>query len=497
MRKPETDSGDNVQMEKKFVIAIDENETRIALLNGGEMDNLFIEQQGEERIAGSIYKGEVRKVLPGMEAAFVDIGLEKDGFLYVSDVVEEIDGDLDERFAPGSIESRLKKGQKILVQVLREPVGTKGVRLSSNISLPGRYLVLMPTVAHLGVSRKITSDPERKRLRSILQEIAPSGKGFIVRTAGEGKGKREFKSDIRYLLRTWAKIEKSNRVARAPKLLHEELDVLQRVVRDILDQDISEIIIDDRRGWARVRKFVRSLCPDLRVKIEFYRGKEPLFEAYPIEKAIDTALSREVRLKSGGYIVIEQTEALVSIDVNTGRFTGKGNLERTVLKTNLEAAGEIAKQLRLRDMGGIIIIDFIDMELEQNQKKVVRRLEESVENDRAKTTILQLTELGLVEMTRQRVRRSLSRTLYDTCPYCRGSGLVKSAITTSIKVQRRLKEICQVSRERSIVVKVHTSVAERLLGEDRKKLSRLERQFRKQIVIEGNPTFHIEEIQFP
>lgn len=494
MTKAEAKSGD---MEKKLLISIDENQTRIALLDGGKLDNLFIEQQGEERIAGSIYKGEVRKVLPGMQAAFVDIGLEKDGFLSVSDVVEGIDEGLDERFSSGSIESRLKKGQKILVQVLREPIGTKGARLSSYISLPGRYLVLMPTVAHLGVSRKIGNDTERKRLRSILHEIAPSGKGFIVRTAGEGKGKREFRSDIRYLLRTWAKVERSGRKVRAPKLVHEELDVLQRVVRDILDQDVSGIMIDHRQGWARLRKFVRSLCPDLRVEIEFYKEKEPLFEVYEIEKEIDTALSREVRLKSGGCIVIEQTEALVSIDVNTGRFTGKVNLESTALKTNLEAASEIARQLRLRDMGGIIIIDFIDMESGQNQKKVVRRLEESVKNDRAKTTILELTELGLVEMTRQRVRRSLSRTLYEACPYCKGSGSVKSVTATSIKVQRKLKQICQVSRERSIVVKVHTRVAERLLGEDRRKLSRLERQFRRRFVIEGNPTFHIEEIQFP
>lgn len=484
-------------MEKKIIISIDENETRIALLDDGKLEDLFIEQHGEERVAGSIYKGEVRKVLPGMESAFVDIGLVKDGFLYVSHVVEGIDEDLDERFPSGSIESMLKEGQKILVQVLREPIGTKGARLSSYVSLPGRYLVLMPTVAHLGVSRKIENDAERKRLRSILREIAPPGKGLIVRTAGEGKGKKEFKSDIKYLLRTWAHIERLSRRVRAPKLVHEELDVLQRMVRDILNQDISRIIVDDRLGWARLRKFVRSLCPGLPVVIEFYKGRKPLFETYAVEKEIDAVLSRMVRLKSGGSIIIDQTEALVSIDINTGKFTGKINLEQTALKTNLEAASEIARQLRLRDMGGIIIIDFIDMKSGGNQRKVVRMLEESVKNDRAKTTILQVTELGLVEMTRQRVRRSLSKTFYETCPYCRGSGLVKSAITTSIKVQRRLKEICQVSRERTISVKVHTRVAERLLGEDRGKLARLERKFRRKFIIEEDPAFHIEEVQFP
>lgn len=484
-------------MEKKILISVDMNETRIALVEGGKLEDLLIERQGEERMAGSIYKGVVRKVLPGMQAAFVDIGLGKDGFLYVSKVTEGVDEDVDERFPSGSIEALLKQGQELLVEVLREPIGTKGARLSSYVSLPGRYLVLMPTVAHFGVSRKITDEVERRRLKDLLRKIAPPGKGFIVRTAGEGKGEREFRSDVKYLLRTWSGIEKSSRRVAAPKVVHEEMDAVHRVVRDVLNPDIGKIVVDAKPEWSRLKRFVRTLCPDLPVDVELYRDSKPLFEAYGVEDEIDMALSREVNLKSGGYIVIEQTEAMVSIDVNTGRFTGKSKFEETILITNLEAAGEVARQLRLRDMGGIVIIDFIDMGSSRNQKKVLRKLEGCMKRDRAKTTILELSDLGLVEMTRQRVRRSLSTTFYEACPYCKGSGWVRSVITTSINVQRRLGQLCRVSRERQIGVRVNPKVADYLLGEDRGKIALLERRFRKKLLIEGDPSLHIEEVFFP
>ncbi len=483
--------------EKKILISVDENETRIALIESGNLEDLIVERKDEHRIAGSIYKGVVKKVLPGMQSAFIDIGLERDGFLYVSQVTEGIDEDVDEKLPAGSIENKLKQGQEILVQVLREPIGTKGSRLSSYVSLPGRYLVLMPSVAHFGVSRKITDEAERKRLKELLRAAAPSGKGLIVRTAGEGRGERDFRADVKYLMRVWSRIEKLSRRAAAPKLVYEELDAASRVVRDMLGPEVSKIVVDSKQQWAMLRKFVRILCPDLPVKVELYSSEEPLFEDCGVEKEIDNALSRNVPLKSGGYLVIEQTEAMVSIDVNTGRYKGKRNFEDTVLKTNLEAACEVARQLRLRHMGGIIIIDFIDMETLGSQKKVIRKLEECVKRDKAKTTILELSDLGVVEMTRQRVRKSLSSTLYEVCPYCKGSGMVKSVITTSINVQRKLKRLCRISGERQIRVKVHTEVAGRLLNEDRAKIVRLERQFRKKLLIESDPSLHVEEVLFP
>lgn len=479
------------------LISVDGAESRVAILNRKKLEALFIERSGKLRAAGSIYKGKVEKLLPGMEAAFVDIGLEKDGFLCVSDIADSVDEEMDERLLRrGSIKSMLKEGQEILVQVLKEPIGTKGARLSSYISLPGRSLVLMPGVDHIGVSRKISDEGERKRLKTLLRKIAPSGEGFIVRTAGEGKGEREFKSDIRYLMRTWQAVERRNKRVKAPKLVYEELDVVRRVVRDVLNADIKKIIIDDRAEYNRVTKFVRSLCPDLPFVIELYKGAGDLFETYGVEKEIDRVLSREVSLKSGGYIIIEETQALVSIDVNTGRFTGKDSLEQTVLKTNLEAADEIARQLRLRGLGGIIIIDFIDMKSEGNQKKLLKRLENAVKPDRAKTSILQLSELGLVEMTRQRIRRSLSGTFFEKCPCCAGTGFVKSVDTISIRVQRKLEKICQSSKEKSIMVKVHAKVAERLLNEDRGKITSIGRRFRKRISVETAPDADIEEIQF-
>ena len=481
--------------EKKILISVDENETRIALIESGNLEDFLVERKDEHRIAGSIYKGVVKKVLPGMQSAFIDIGLGRDGFLYVSQVTEGID--VDEKLPVGSIESKLKEGQEILVQVLREPIGTKGARLSSYVSLPGRYLVLMPSVVHLGVSRKITGEDERKRLKELLRTVAPPGKGLIVRTAGESRGERDFRADVKYLMRVWSRIEKLSRRAAAPMLVHEELDAASRVVRDMLEQEVNKIVIDAKQQWARLKKFVRILCPDLPVKVELYRGEEPLFEAYDVEKEIENALSRHVTLKSGGYLVIEQTEAMVSIDVNTGRYKGKKNFEDTILKTNLEAASEVARQLRLRDMGGIVIIDFIDMESPGNRKKVLRKLEECVKRDKAKTTILELSDLGLVEMTRQRVRKSLSSTLYEICPYCKGSGMVRSVITTSINVQRKLKRLCRITEEKQIRVKVHTEVAGRLLNEDRTKIVRLERQFRKKLLIESDPSLHIEEVIFP
>jgi ribonuclease G len=486
-----------LNMEKEIYISVDENETRAAVLSDGLMEDLFIERQNEGRIAGSIYKGVVKKVLPGMEAAFVDIGLERDGFLYVSEIIDDIDEEIENKdFKPGTIQSKLRKGQEILVQVLREPIGTKGARLTSYISLPGRYTVMMPTVSHLGISRKIKSDKERRRLKGIIKNIAPAGKGFVVRTAGEDKEERAFVSDVRYQGRLWAKIQRLSSKAKAPKLINEELDILHRIVRDMLTDDFKKIMIDEKKSWGKFRRFVKALAPEFLPKVRLFSRHEPMFEHFGIETQIQEALSRVVSLKSGGYVVIEQTEALVSIDVNTGRYTGKRNLEDTVFKTNMEAALEIARQLRLRDMGGIIIIDFIDMGLGGNQRKVVKALEDAVKNDRSRTTILQINELGLVEMTRQRTRRSLSRTLFEICPYCKNSGYIKSVLTMRIEVIRKIRDLCFNSKERSLTAHVNPKVAEALMKEDIGTIKRLRRRFRKNIIIEPDPELKQHETRY-
>ncbi len=500
-------------MYKEVVISVDESEVRVALLEDKVLQEFFVERKGRRGIASNIYKGRVGSILPGMEAAFVDIGLEKSGFLYVSDVAKEVDA-FEEMVAtygekeapklksgrrahpPLSIEDILKKGQEILVQVVKEPMGTKGARISSHISLPGRFLVLMPTVEHIGVSRRITDEKERERLRKLLKKLRPVGMGFILRTAGEGKGKREFLADIRYLTHLWRRIEKIARRCRAPKLIHQELGLICRVARDFFYSDINRVVIDSKEEGVTLKRFLRTFLPDLRPRVETYRGEEPLFISYGLEKEIEAALESKVWLKSGGNLVIEEGTAGTTVDVNTGRYVGRASLEGTALRINLEAASAIARQLRLRDLGGIIIIDFIDMELQKNRKKILRRLEEALKRDRSKTEILQYSPLGLVEMTRQRIRENLSRTLCQPCPYCQGRGLVKSVVTISIDAQRRLRRLCSRSAEKEIVLRAHPQVAMHLLNEAKESIFKLQRQFRKQVVIREDRDLHLEEVKF-
>lgn len=500
-------------MYKEILISADENEVRIALLEDGVLEEFFVERREERGIAGNIYKGRAESILPGMEAAFVDIGLEKSGFLYVSDVTKEVDlfeemvGTYGEEKAtklksgkeanlPLSIEDMLKKGQEILVQVVKEPMGTKGARISSHISLPGRFLVLMPTVEHIGVSRRITDEKERQRLRGLLQRIGPAGMGFIVRTAGEGGGRREFASDIRYLTHLWRRIEKIARRCRAPKLIHEELGLICRVARDFIYSDINRVIIDSKEEGAVLKRFLRTFLPDLRPRVEIYKGEEPLFISRGLEKGIKAALKSKVWLKSGGNLVIEEGTAAITIDVNTGRYVGRESLEGTALRINLEAASEIARQLRLRDLGGIIIIDFIDMELAKNRKKVLRRLKEALKRDRSKTEVLQYSPLGVVEMTRQRIRENLSRTLCQPCPYCQGRGSVKSVVTVSIEAQRKLRRLVSRSAEKEIILRAHPQVASHLLSEAKESVSKLEKQLGKRVVIKEDRSLHLEEVKF-
>src|SRR5512136_2460011 len=495
-----------------LVINTAAHETRIALIENGTIAELYIERSRVKGIVGNIYKGKVIRVLPGMQAAFVDIGLEKAAFLYVADVFEAIeefesfmdgngkkeeptegDGPMFHPIHP--IEELLQEGQELLVQVSKEPIGTKGARITSHISLPGRHLVFMPTVDHVGVSRRIENEIERERLKEIVERTKISSAGFIIRTVSEGKSEEDLLADMQYLTMLWDEIVKKNEKAHAPSLIHSDLDVTQKVVRDILAEDVDRIVVDSKPEYDKIVHFITTFMPKIKYSIEFYEENEPIFDHFGLEVEISRALGRKVWLKSGGYIIIEQTEALTAIDVNTGRYVGKHNLEDTILKTNLEAVKEIAYQLRLRNIGGIIIIDFIDMEKEVNRDKVFNALEEALKSDKSKTNILKMSELGLVEMTRKRVRESLGRMLCEPCPYCEGRGYVKSKLTVCHEIFRELQREMLDIRGTKAMLTVHPQVADLLYDEERRGLEELEKRFKKRITVRAKPGFHQEQFE--
>lgn len=494
---------------KEFIINVTDQETRIALLEDKRLAELIIERQESRSLVGNVYKGRVDSIVPGIQAAFIDIGFEKNGFLYVSDIAgTEGTGDfvLEEgavakpktrrrRAKELSIEKLLKKDQFIMVQVSKDRLGTKGVRLTNFVTLPGRYMVLMPTVKQLGVSRKIESDKERDRLKRILQQIQPKGIGLITRTAGEGKTKVELDADIHYLSKLWEKTKSRMESMKGPVLLHEDLSPVLRVVRDSFTADVDKMVVDSEAEYSRILNFLDSFAPSLKKRCRLYRGKQPVFDKYGIEAEIEKALNRKVQLKSGGHICIDPTEALVAIDVNTGKFTGKTRLEETVFKTNLEAADEIARQVRLRDMGGIIVIDFIDMEFEKNRRELIKKLKEALKADRAKTTVSEVSELGMIEMTRKRVKHNLIKALSQPCPYCEGSGMVRSVTTRTFDTLRQLESLFCKSKEKSIILQVHPDVARRLRTENQESLDELAKRFDREITIESVSDFHIHDIK--
>ncbi len=493
-------------MKREILIGMDANEKQVAILEDGRLEEFYIERTAENRMYGNIYKGVVKSVIPGMGASFVDLGTKKDGFLYVSDALKspmDLDAEFDEeaesedkrRSKHKTIDQVLKVGQEVIVQVVKEPIGNKGPRLTTHFSIPARFLVMMPGDSKFGVSRRIEDRKERERIRTILRSMEiPKGVGFIVRTAGEGKTAKEFSRDMRYLIRSWKKIHGSIAHKRAPSLIHQELDLVERTIRDHLTEDTERIVIAHKDIFRKVQRFLQLYLPGQKINIEHYTSRAGMFEKFNIEKEIEKTFQKNVPLKSGGYIVIEQTEALVAIDVNTGKFTGHRNLEDTVYKTNIEACLEVARQLRLRDVGGIIIIDFIDMERYENRRSLFHTFKEAVRKDRAKTNILQMSELGLVEMTRQRIRPSLESAVYDSCPYCEGKGMVKSKTTMGIQTVREIRKALDHSRGRMINVYVHPGVAERLMHQDRKAIQNLEREFRSRIFIFSEPSLHVEEI---
>ncbi|MBN1283447.1 MAG: Rne/Rng family ribonuclease [Proteobacteria bacterium] len=498
-------------MPNELIINVTLGETRVARLENGVVTELTIERKREEGVVGNIYKGRIARVMPGMQAAFVDIGLDRTAFLHASDVVKDLAG-YDEEGAelPSSladvelpakaprgrhrkIEDIIKDGQEILVQVEKEPLGSKGARVTSHVSLPGRFLVYMPTINHVGVSRRIGDHEERTRLRSMIHKLRKGTGGFIVRTVSSGVADREFADDIGYLTKTWEEIEQAASKAKAPSLVHAELDVISRVVRDLFTPDIDRVVVDSPDAHERICEFVGSFMPKGESAVELYRGAEPIFDAFGIEIEITRALGHKVWLKSGGYIIIEQTEALTAIDVNTGRFVGRRNVDDTILKTNLEAVKEIVYQLRLRGIGGIIIIDFIDMERAADRQKVQNALKEALKGDRARTTISKISDLGLVEMTRKRTREDLRRQLTNTCPYCEGKGCLKSPITVCYEIFREISREAPELKSKQILVCCHPSVADVLYDEERAYLEQLEERFGRRIQIKSVAEYHVEQ----
>ncbi|AHI07329.1 ribonuclease G [Bdellovibrio bacteriovorus W] len=505
-------------MSAEILINVRPQETRVAYVDKGILADLKIERKTSPTLVGSIHRGTVIRVLPGMQAAFVDIGMEKAAFLYVGDIREDVDDNflsdvdtdepLNDSHDDGKLHSNhhsqnktpiqdlLKEGQSILVQVAKDPLGTKGARLTTHLSLPGRFVVFLPTVRHLGISRRIEDEPERERLRQLVHKINPSG-GVIVRTAGEGASEELLKADIEYLDRMSKDIFKSYEKRKTPGNLHTELDVELRALRDLMSEDVTSVWVDDVEIHKKVVKFVSQFMPKYKQNIVYYEERKPLFDLYDIDIEISRSMERKIWLKSGGYIVIDEAEALVVIDVNTGKFVGKKDLEDTILKTNLEAVRETAHQLRIRNCGGIIIIDFIDMEKESHREKVLETLAEELQRDTARTNIVSMSQLGLVEMTRKRIRPSLIKTLCEPCDYCDGKGYIKRRSTVANEMFRELERDADmlINKKTNIVVHCHGDVVDWIYEAEGETLEALEAKLGRSVAFKIEPNYHIEQYE--
>lgn len=484
----------------EIVVNATAQETRVALLEHGTTAEIWIERQEDHGLVGNIYCGRVTKIFPGMQAAFVDIGLKKAGFLYVSDILpgvpeaeqpEEtpdiaLQGGTRPFIALPPIDTLLHEGQELLVQVTKEPLGNKGCRLAAALTLAGRYLVLMPGVEHIGVSRRITSENERERLRQCVKPLLPAGMGCIIRTLSDSVEADALAADLRFLMALWQHLQHTAQASLAPSLVYQEFDLVLRTIRDLLSDDVERLVIDDPQTYERALAFVRSVyIPALASRIEFYQGSQPIFDLFGIERDIERALQRKVWLKSGGYITIDSTEALVAIDVNTGRFVGSRDPADTILRTNLEAAEEIVHQLRLRNLGGLIIIDFIDMEIDEHKERVFSVLESLLKYDRAHTKILQISEFGLVEMTRKRTRPSLEHVLCVPCPLCRGTGIVESGATMYAKVMREVQRLLSAAPHTTrLLISVSVTAAE--MVQQAAQATAIEQELQVSFVIKGD-----------
>ncbi len=485
-------------MSKEIVISVEPWETRVALLEEGQLVEIHYERPVTQRTVGSIYKGKVENVLPGMQAAFVNLGLERNAFLYVADVTRRDEEGEEIPVSPrrASIKDLLRPGQEVMVQVTKEAMGTKGARVTTHVTLPGRYLVLMPTVDYVGVSRRIADDRERDRLRKLAETLRPRGMGVIVRTVAEGHEEADLKADLELLTRLWGKIRARYRSGPGPRLLHKDLGLIFRVIRDAFAPDVDRLVIDSRADYERILELLDDISPDLKGRVQLLESRDrSLFDLYGLEAEIERGLRRRVWLKSGGYLVFDHTEALTVIDVNTGKFVGTTNLADTILKTNLEAAREIARQVRLRDIGGIIVVDFIDMDGERDRQRVLQALGEELKKDRTRCNVLGLTELGLVEMTRKKASMALDEVLQKPCPYCEGRGRVLSEESAAARFRREIKAILRRSEAEALLVETNPAVAALLIGVGGASLRELERQTGKTIYIRGSEDCHLEAMR--
>ncbi|EEF61180.1 ribonuclease, Rne/Rng family [Pedosphaera parvula Ellin514] len=494
---------------KEVIINAESLETRVAVLEEGKLEEFTIERTTEERLVGSIFKGKVRNLEDGLKAAFVDIGFEKNAFLHYWDIVpsnfdsgvEVVERETKKRDKPRITQKDIPRlyppGSDIIVQVTKGPIGTKGPRVTTNLVLPGRYLVLLPNSDQSGISRKIENQQERQRLKKILRTLnIPDGMGVIIRTVGEGQQLRYFVRDLALLIEEWNLIQDRIKNQPSATCVFQEPDLIERTVRDFLTEDVERIVVDNPKAYDRMREMISKISRRSASKVKLYGDSQAVFDRFNISKQLENAFSRQVHLKSGGYIVVDETEALVAIDVNTGRHKGGKDQETAILKVNIEAADEISRQLRLRNMGGLIVLDFIDMKSRRDQQSVYQRMKDGLRRDKAKTHILPISQLGLMEMTRQRHSESVHAAVYEECPYCKGRGKVKSALTMSVEIQRKLSEILKRrSRDESdfqLRIVVHPSVLERLRNEDEKHLIEMEKRYFGKLSFRAEPSLHAE-----
>jgi ribonuclease G len=503
------------RIHKEVVINAETLETRVAVLEEGKLEEFNIERTTEERLVGSIFKGKVRNLEDGLKAAFVDIGFEKNAFLHYWDIVpSNVDSGYEIVERPAGRDRRREKpkitqkdiprvyppGSDIIVQVTKGPIGTKGPRVTTNLTLPGRYLILLPNSDQSGISRKIENQQERQRLKDILRKLSiPDGMGVIMRTVGEGQQMRYFVRDLALLLEEWKDIQDRIKNQNPATCVFQEPDLIERTVRDFLTEDVERIVVDHGKAYDRMRDMISKISRRSADKIKLYSEPQPIFDRFGITRQLENAFSRQVHLKSGGYIVVDETEALVAIDVNTGRHKGTKDQESTILKVNIEAAEEIARQLRLRNMGGLIVLDFIDMKHPRDRQTVYQKMREGLRRDKAKTHVLPISQLGLMEMTRQRHSESVHAAVYDDCPYCKGRGKVKSALTMSVEIQRKLGEILKRrARDESdfqLLIIVHPTVLERLRTEDEKHLTEMEKRYFGKLLFRKDPALHAEQFK--
>jgi ribonuclease G len=493
-------------VKKEIIINSTEHETRVALLEDGRLVEILVKSADEHRIVGNIYKGHIKTVLPGMQAAFIDIGMDKAAFLHASDIGhlsqggrydvdddEEAPAEIIRKSRRAGIETVLKEGQDILVQVIKEPISTKGPRVTSEISIAGRYLVLVPDDNHVRVSKRITDWGEKKRLRSIVRELRPEGFGLIVRTEAEGRNEADFKIDIKRLLKYWNPLKKRSDRMKAPALLHQEMGMVSGLIRDVYSDDVELLVVDNRSVYREIISFVREIAPALKGRVKLFRDKTPIFDYYNIEPEIEKMMDRRVWIKKGAYLIIDQTEAMVTIDVNTGRFVGRKDQESTILRTNLEAAREVARQIRLRDIGGLIIVDFIDMYNRENRRKLFDEFCHWFKFDRAKRAISPVSDFGLIEMTRERVRPSLMTALSEPCPHCSGLGRVLSKPTMATKIERWFQRAKADGKRAKFNLIVNPGLADFLTNGTGNRVARMANQYRFHINLVRDTTISLQE----